>query len=304
MTDPSNQSKKRLAKLWAAFRTGHKVNRWLGVVLNVAALAGFAGSVGGLIWGSTWTQTVLAIALAVVALGFAVLAVTLQATLEQVRIEAAGDEAIRKAHEPLASAASALSFATKSLHENRALEVFETQGHEFASELAKAYTVITSTPCTVTVKHTYPQPDGDDVAVKTIFTSTPSHMVERRDDIDLVKENTDFSELLGKGDHFWISDDVTNMPGYINSHYTREQLASGEPPYRSVLVWPIRASSVSHGATDVHLLGFLCVDSPEVGTFQEGRDVSPGEIFSHTLYSSMTLYKRAKEISATNEDGK
>jgi len=269
----------------------------LGAVLNIAGLVGLVTSVFNLVKGGDASQAVLAGALAVIAIGMGFMVYALQVQLERDRIDARGAVALRAANDPLAKSANALAFATSSLLNGKDPGIFEAQAHEFAVELAGAYTLITGARCRVTVKQTYDVEASQDLAVRTLFTSDSQFLAASQSGVDLVKENTDFSELLNKAESFWLSDDVASMPGYINSHYTREEIASGRMSYRSVLVWPVRVVTATDATgSDVDLLGFLCVDSPETGIFDKRRDVSPGQILAHSLYPSLRLYKQRTQI--------
>ena len=116
------------------------------------------------------------------------------------------------------------------------------------------------------------------MAVRTLTTS--NHVVSRRGDTnqaptDWIKENTDFDEIFYQGSEYFFSNDLEHERGYKNSHFTPESLKRGYP-YLSTIVWPIYGPGEDGDDGGWKVLAFLCVDSAESNTFDEGMDVAVG----------------------------
>lgn len=108
---------------------------------------------------------------------------------------------------------------------------------------------------------------------------------------DWVSENTDFDKIMFSGaDHFASNDlPAEIMNGYRNSHWTPERLEewarTGEYPYRSTIVWPVRGQIDPSGPNQQwSAVGFLCVDSPDPDVFDLKLDVVAGELIAEALY--------------------
>lgn len=86
--------------------------------------------------------------------------------------------------------------------------------------------------------------------------------------------------------------------GYRNFHWSEDMIKRKASPYRATIVWPIRGRpSVAVMHPSPQLLGFLCVDSPREGTFNEVLHVPTGEVFARALYSALRLYRETQDFT-------
>jgi hypothetical protein len=131
---------------------------------------------------------------------------------------------------------------------------------------------------------------GNEPAVRTLVYPTTLSSPDPRD-ADLVRDNTDFAEIVEGATNFFSNDLVADIQsGYRNSHWTsvkmREWTANGEYPYRSTIVLPVNAR-VENGATSqgpFDTVGFLRVDSVDADVFDRAHDLAVAEIFARMLY--------------------
>jgi TIR domain len=122
---------------------------------------------------------------------------------------------------------------------------------------------------------------GSSALVRDFVRSSNSHSVSPR--FDRIQDNTDFREIYNGERNVYRCNDIAaaiSEGGYENSH-----LAIDKPlPYSSTIVWPIRKMlPAAGGERRQDLLGFLCVDSPTVDTFDD-TDVQIGASFADALY--------------------
>ena len=116
-------------------------------------------------------------------------------------------------------------------------------------------------------------------------------------------DNTDFSRLFFAADEFFLANDLPDelASGYKNSHWTSERLAewrrTGDYPYRSTAVWPLRGRVEDSGSGEgrFEIAGFLSVDSPDAGIFDRDTVKPVGEVFAHAAYSGLVLYRAWNE---------
>lgn len=152
-------------------------------------------------------------------------------------------------------------------------------------DVAHVFTLITGTPCSVSIKTLAKGSDPD--APHRLKAETFAR--DRRGDRgtgtveNWIDKNSDFLHILekigsAKGKYFFSN----NLPGRKNYRNT-SFAAYGEPPeirllrywrwplpYKSTVVVPICPSGYGSSST---LLGFLCVDSPNLGAFKKDHDV-------------------------------
>jgi hypothetical protein len=180
------------------------------------------------------------------------------------------------------------------LAESEYKEQFRETANRVCLELAGAFKQVTSAECRITIKETYLNSMGvvhgverSDLAVKDLASSAPTP----RGSVDWVSANTDFNDILrGNATHFFSNDLPAQLRrGYRNSHWTEDRLKQwsedGNYPYRSTIVWPVRTLvENTDGKLAWSQLGFLCVDSPDSGTFHD-IDVAYGDIVARSLYT-------------------
>lgn len=207
-------------------------------------------------------------------------------------------------------------------HVARATVVAATRQAEFilhlnnaCSSLAQMYSTAAGSACRVTVVELYaPQdrqrrptehasetePNG--VAVRLLCASYPERPL--RGGIDWVVDNTDFATIFVTGSRYFMCNDLPAEValGYQNSHWPREKIeefrAKDSWPYRATIVCPIGSVPTNLVDGERDLVGFLCVDSPDVGTFDKDFDVPTGETFAHAMYSGMATYRAAQRRAA------
>jgi len=165
------------------------------------------------------------------------------------------------------------------------------------TEFSKALSAMAGSTVRVTVKEIYvTETASAELAVRTIVF--PSGAVVARDaPEDLVAENTDFREILAHRIDYFLSNNLLQelKRGYRNSHWTRERLQTwartGDYPYRSTLVWPVRGARIDQGqrSPEWETVGFLCADTPSRHAFDRQYDVSVGEIIARALYGAWPL---------------
>lgn len=167
---------------------------------------------------------------------------------------------------------------------------------------ASAMQSLTGAACRVTLQEVYVPENGpdDEASVKTIASSYGPRPPSQRA-VDLVRDNTDFSTLFEGAPVYLCNDLVEEIAsGYRNSHWTPERLAewrrSGEYPYRSTVVWPLRELVQREGEeSSWDFAGFLSVDSDEVGTFDLDTVQPLGEALAHSAYSGLAASRSMQQ---------
>jgi hypothetical protein len=169
--------------------------------------------------------------------------------------------------------------------------------------LAQAFSTFLRKDCRVCIKQVEaPEIGGggtlaeNEVYVADLARSGSDRVRRRRNELDLVHENTDFEEILhGDNAYFFCNDLVAlyDAGRYKNSHWKKG--VPDKPAYVSTIVWPIRKvldtaiparlpASRSEISEWQDLLGFLCIDSKVKGVFDQGADVQLGAAVADTLY--------------------
>ncbi len=279
----------------------------LGTVADVFGLVGFALACWGL-FGEV-PQTILAIALALLA--FACVAYALFATKDvaNLRVDLAGakeraDTVERrwKALDKLDEAnttltqASVLTRREDAAVEERFIEYLE----QVCRNVAEAMAGITRRTCRVTLQETYLD-ETESLAVRRIVSSSYTTAPAEASSVDRVSENTDFDSIFNGAPYYLCNDLPAELPsGYRNSHWTPELLATwvhtGDYPYRSAMVFPV--SGPSDGpSTDQKLIGFLSIDSSDVDVFDADTVGVVGRIVAKGAYASLIHYRAWRKDS-------
>ncbi|MGY1985440.1 hypothetical protein ACI792_04375 [Blastococcus sp. SYSU DS0669] len=204
-----------------------------------------------------------------------------------------------------ADAAAQVSFAVDAASSPETRQLYVRYTDAAVAKAAEAFGIATGKPCRATLKQVYAPPEGSadgradwDAVVRTVSSSEPSKFVGRAGHVDWVRDNTDFAELA-RGDVavFFCNDLPREVgQGYVNSHWDRNLLRSGKYPYRSTIVWPVKGVFVDQPHSGFEpMLGFLCVDSADEGTFDEGVDVPAGRVLAHGFYSLLAVLRTAQE---------
>lgn len=163
---------------------------------------------------------------------------------------------------------------------------YATAFQKAAASLQSYFTAATQHNCRVAVKDLLYTDDGP--AVQTLCRGTESEWGDRESKLPktaLIAHNSDFNEIAA-GDNFFFSNDLTKLSGYKNSHFT-SQMRPHEYPYRSVMVWPIQGGD--------EVIGFLCVDSPDVRAFDRRLDQATGRAVAYAMYSALSQFRESRE---------
>jgi hypothetical protein len=267
------------------------------VGLGVAILSGITG-VWALISTDSFPLSVLAIFVCLVASVALVIAVVAVRRLDRLRHLGARETRWTLALPKLSQAISALaSFSAISgdLPEEDKKRQFSDAAARVCLALSGAYTQVVGQECRVTLKETFLSDDDSPLGgpqtdlVVVELRSTASQPART---VDWVSENSDFDRIYRSDAKYFFSNDLPSQlkRGYRNSHWTPERLkqwaADGSYPYRSTIVWPVRALVESaDGELAWSQVGFLCVDCASENAFDEGIDVAYGDIVARSLYT-------------------
>jgi hypothetical protein len=103
--------------------------------------------------------------------------------------------------------------------------------------------------------------------------------------VHYVDQNTDFESLFLQPSLRWFfSNDLTKLEKYKNSSWQ----GNGPRDYQATCVWPIQMRNAT-GAGNHEIFGFLCVDSREVGAFDERFDFWVGASIADELYALLKM---------------
>lgn len=171
-------------------------------------------------------------------------------------------------------------------------------------EAAAGFTELAGDTARVVLKEVYSVDVGTHqrMAVRTVASSDRDALVGF-DSIDWVDENTDFELLRTSTAEVFDSNDLTRDldGGYRNSHWSPDKLKewkrTGEYPYRSTVVWPIRVKIHHEGAAiggvqqTWSLAGFLSVDSKKPGVFNLEAVRPIGAGLASAAYTGLSRYR-------------
>jgi hypothetical protein len=196
------------------------------------------------------------------------------------------------------------------LNEREVVAAFE----ELCTAVAAAFSEIKNTKCSACIKILESTRDPKQVSVNTLCRNKDVDPKRKRadkksnqDDIQhTIQENTDFSKVFNALDKPLVRTFVSNsLPfdgGYKNTSF---HLYDGDPhrglnpikrwwawplPYQSTIVAPIYPLDTKPGE-NATLLGFLCVDSPKLGTFANDSDIRILEGVADGIYNTLNDFK-------------
>lgn len=267
-----------------------------GTAADLIGIVSVVGSAGALVFTKSFPTNLMAVVLCALALSYMVFNFRLQRRFENESRRAQSGPVIATCHRHLRNAVVAIS-AEKDA--DFAVEFFKA-----SQSLAKAFSIATSQPCRVAVKDV--GGDGTDADRSRVRTLCRSEEYDedaregRLPDYVVVEDNTDFLKIM-EGDEVYFSNDLSGEDQYRNSHF-EGQLRPHEYPYRSTIVWPIKGPPQFAHERGPDVIGFLCVDAEEPGTFLRRLDVPTGRAVAHAMYSSLSLY-RARQRDARRESG-
>lgn len=166
--------------------------------------------------------------------------------------------------------------------------------------LAEAFSLITNATCRASIKMTSANaiagaPEGAlDVEVVTLCRNSDEEEmphVER----DRIGNNTDFRKIFAENAAYFFSNDLPGQlkKGYQNSHWDEHTIETNAFSYRATIVWPIgRSRNLDRRAPQKReVIGFLCVDTPATGIFNETYDVPLGAAFSQALHLTLLRFR-------------
>jgi len=182
-------------------------------------------------------------------------------------------------------------------------EAFMRNLEDSLKALAHAYSIITDSPCRVSVKLTEAV-DGSpvhDIRVSTLCRS--ESQVESQAD-DRISNNTDFRAIVEDDLSYYRCNDLVAelAKGYQNSHWTPQAIGSGAIKYRATIVWPI-ARARPLGMRNIpqrEVIGFLCVDTQSINVFNDTFDPPIGSAFAGVLHLAVHRY-RARQMNSTDD---
>lgn len=164
---------------------------------------------------------------------------------------------------------------------------------------ADVFSAISGTKCRVCIKQfetrSMSKKSQTKVLVSDMVRSEPAALLRVGNPrTDLADENSDFEEILRERKPYFFCNDLValfNQGKYQNSHWGKT--VPPQPAYRAAIVWPIRSEvEVGEGFRGLaqmeleDMLGFLCVDSPTVGVFEDA-DADLGSCISSALYMAL-----------------
>jgi hypothetical protein len=121
--------------------------------------------------------------------------------------------------------------------------------------------------------------------------------------LDPVDGNTDFREIVIGNAEYFVSNRLSQLEGYENSHFP-----DGPPTYEATIVWPVRkiyeddddlAGLRLNGTSD--FFGFLCVDSTKPDAFSKYDELLVGALAA-ALYLPLRLWNFEELLSDSEED--
>jgi hypothetical protein len=265
-------------------------------------LAGLLLAVAALVTSGSLAQTILAAALVVLSAVALTMCYVLQGRLLLQERELGRKSRHADAAPLFANAAAAVSQAVTAAGDPATHGSFTELTGEVVRSVARAFEVAAGRPCRAALVELYSAPTGYGSEVApAVRAIARSHEVERSQRgtarLDWVGDNTDFFEIMNSGSSYYFNNDLPAAvaSGYRNSHWSEDMIKRKAYPYRATVVWPIRGlPSVAAMHPSPQLLGFLCVDSPREGTFDEVLDVPTGEVFAHAMYSALRLYRETQ----------
>jgi hypothetical protein len=162
----------------------------------------------------------------------------------------------------------------------------------------------TGCPIRVSIKQLISVEDdgrGDEVrlAVEDLVRDKPGDL---KWTVDPVEANTDFREIVFGDAEYFVSNRLSELESYENSHYR-----DSAPAYESTVVWPIRKIYEDEDdfiglevTDDGDFLGFLCLDSTSPDAFSVHDEQLVG-VLAEALYIPFRLWN-FDEYAARNED--
>jgi hypothetical protein len=169
---------------------------------------------------------------------------------------------------------------------------------DFCDAVSRAFSVITGTSCSTSIKVQISDNDGKSATRKRVFTlARDGNSLNKRQRLretgtepkHWIDENSDFLFIINglraqhKGKTWYLNNWLPLATDYKNTSFE----AYGKPlphgilrylywplPYRSTIVAPICAlETIKRRKNPDSLLGFLCIDSPNVAAFKKSYDL-------------------------------
>lgn len=172
--------------------------------------------------------------------------------------------------------------------------------------LASAFSLVAGVHCRVCIKELFCPDEKVKPKARALVTKTLSRSEDEPDqdypgdEQNYVWDNTDFLLLFRKPEERkFFCNNLLELQGYKNSHWTPEMIERKEYKYVSTIVWPIR-KTLKAPVPEIHpfherhdCLGFLCVDSLARGAFRKRFDVWVGAAYADVLYAVLKGWKES-----------
>lgn len=272
---------------------------WLGTLADAIAVVSAVALGWKLLSKDDVPQSVLAVFVCALALVSIAMVFRLHRQLSETAASYARRVAVSEAMPSFAEAAAGMRQATIAAIVNKDSHEYVRELRSALKRLAKGFSETTGVACRVAVKEIYVPGNGgnrpEDLAVRTICSSTPGPL-KPRDEVDWVRDNTDFLDILANNRPYFLGQDLptdAKKGRYQNSHWDGPTVATENFEYRAAIVWPIGAPISGEGDPNgerMAIVGFLCLDSLETGKFDPRIDIPTGQAFAAIAYPGLSLY--------------
>lgn len=179
-----------------------------------------------------------------------------------------------------------------------------------------AMTMIVGVKCRACIKRLYfdaqqKTPDERSLYVETFMRDTDGKEPDPIPEKDWISDNSDYLYLFREfKESCFFSNNLLELQGYANSHWTKERRERGDVDYISTMVWPIRKEleGESSEIDTIHkrqdLYGFLCIDSESAEIFDNKHDTQVGAIMADILYTVLSAWDARLSATPINETSK
>jgi len=193
------------------------------------------------------------------------------------------------------------------------------------SNLCEAYTLVSGTSCSVSIKliGTTNKSDVENSTLEELYASTLVRDLKSKaqyEEIDAeeggkhkISDNTDYKRIINNSCHYYFDGNLSSQHHVHHTTYADDGCSHGNlrgisEGNKSTIVFPIRykysssdikdydADQTKKGLFSQHtLLGYLTVDSQARNAFVERYDVDLGASVSDSLFSLLLTYNKVKQ---------
>ena len=199
---------------------------------------------------------------------------------------------------PMRKAYGEIANASWNLFQNESSQdAFRVRLRESLRRFAEAFTLITGSQCRACIKVIQAATEpvvSQDLVVSTLCRDNegvepPRHTPDR------IGDNTDFKQIFTENKTCFFSNDLIGQlnHGYRNSHWQESDIENGMLDYVATIVWPIERGDTSPFDQQAHreIIGFLCVDTLQKGSFLQTYDDALGAAFAQALYLAIYRFR-------------